>query len=133
MPKTTKKVKPTRNQLEHLYELLTKKGYTKYIEWRSTDFRADFNHGYAILSFVMTADETRFKWLTCHYVMNNTTWFSRVRAFQFDKANSYPDEAYLNKAFEFFKQIDEELYEIYNRTNGLAAYVTKKVLEEPNG
>jgi len=54
MPRTTKKVKPTRESLEQLYKQLERSGYQKQIEWRSVDFRKETIYGYAI--FFVCAD-----------------------------------------------------------------------------
>lgn len=133
MPKTTKKVKPTRESLELLYKQLERSGYLKLIEWRSVDFRKETIYGYAIFSFVMTADETRFKHLAVYYILGTRNRMLKNRAFQFDKENKYPDSDYIKKALQFVDLVDEELAEMLTKYNGLAARISQQLMGDKNG
>jgi hypothetical protein len=133
MPRTTQKVKPTKESLEQLYKQLERSGYQKQIEWRSVDFRKETIYGYAIFSFVQKADETGFKCLTAHYILNTQNQLLKNRAFQFDKENKYPDSDYIKKALQFVELVDEELAEMLTKYNGLAAEISQRLMGEKNG
>jgi len=133
MPRTTKKVKPTRESLELLYKQLEGSGYLKLIEWRSVDFRKETIYGYAIFSFVLKADETSFKHLTVHYILDTRNRMLKNRAFQFDKENKYPDSDYIKKALQFVELVDEELAELLTKYNGLAASISQRLMGDKNG
>lgn len=133
MPRTTKKVKPTRESLELLYKQLEGSGYQKQIEWRSVDFRKETIYGYAIFSFVLTADETRFKHLAVYYILGTRNRMLKNRAFQFDKENKYPDSDYIKKALQFVDLVDEELAEMLTKYNGLAARISQQLMGDKNG
>lgn len=133
MPRTTKKVKPTKESLAQLYKQLERSGYLKLIEWRSVDFRKETIYGYAIFSFVMTADETSFKHLTVLYILDTRNRMLKNRAFQFDKENKYPDSDYIKKALQFVDLVDEELAEMLTKYNGLAAEISQRLMGDKNG
>lgn len=133
MPRTTKKVKPTKESLEQLYKQLERSGYLKQIEWRSVDFRKETIYGYAIFSFVMKADETGFKHLAVYYILGTRNRMLKNRAFQFDKENKYPDSDYIKKALQFVDLVDEELAEMLTKYNGLAAEISQRLMGDKNG
>ena len=133
MPRTTKKVKPTKESLEQLYKQLESSGYLKQIEWRSVDFRKETIYGYAIFSFVLTADGTRFKHLAVYYIIGTRNRMLKNRAFQFDKENKYPDSDYIKKALQFVELVDEELAELLTKYNGLAASISQRLMGDKNG
>lgn len=133
MPRTTKKVKPTRESLEQLYKQLEKSGYQKQIEWRSVDFRKETIYGYAIFSFVLKADYSSFKHLTVLYILDTRNRMLKNRAFQFDKENKYPDSDYIKKALQFVDLVDEELAEMLTKYNGLAAEISQRLMGDKNG
>lgn len=133
MPRTTKKVKPTRESLEQLYKQLERSGYQKQIEWRSVDFRKETIYGYAIFSFVMKADETGFKHLAVYYILGTRNRMLKNRAFQFDKEYKYPDSDYIKKALQFVELVDEELAEMLTKYNGLAAEISQRLMGDKNG
>ena len=133
MPRTTKKVKPTRESLEQLYKQLERSFYQKQIEWRSVDFRKETIYGYAIFSFVMKADETGFKHLAVYYILGTRNRMLKNRAFQFDKENKYPDSDYIKKALQFVELVDEELAEMLTKYNGLAASISQRLIGDNNG
>lgn len=133
MPRTTKKVKPTRESLEQLYKQLERSFYQKQIEWRSVDFRKETIYGYAIFSFVMKADETGFKHLAVYYILGTQNRMLKNRAFQFDKENKYPDSDYIKKALQFVELVDEELAEMLTKYNGLAASISQRLMGDKNG
>lgn len=133
MPRTTKKVKPTKESLEQLYKQLERSFYQKQIEWRSVDFRKETIYGYAIFSFVMKADETGFKHLAVYYILDTRNRMLKNRAFQFDKENKYPDSDYIKKALQFVDLIDEELAEMLTKYNGLAASISQRLMGDKNG
>lgn len=133
MPRTTKKVKPTKESLEQLYKQLEGSFYRKQIEWRSVDFRKETIYGYAIFSFVMKADETGFKHLAVYYILGMQNRLLKNRAFQFDKENKYPDSDYIKKAMQFVELVDEELTEMLTKYNGLAAEISQRLMGDKNG
>lgn len=133
MPRTTKKVKPTKESLEQLYKQLERSGYQKQIEWRSVDFRKETIYGYAIFSFVLKADYTSFKHLSVYYILGTRNRMLKNRAFQFDKENKYPDSDYIKKAMQFVELVDEELTEMLTKYNGLAASITQRLMGDKNG
>lgn len=133
MPRTTKKVKPTKESLEQLYKQLEKSGYQKQIEWRSVDFRKETIYGYAIFSFVLKADYTSFKHLTVLYILNTRNMLLKNRSFQFDKENKYPDSDYIKKALQFVELVDKELVEMLTKYNGLAASISQRLMGDKNG
>lgn len=133
MPRTTKKVKPTKESLEQLYKQLERSGYQKQIEWRSVDFRKETIYGYAIFSFVLKADYTSFKHLTVLYILGTHNRVLKNRAFQFDTDNKYPDSDYIKKALQFVDLVDEELAEMLTKYNGLAASISQRLIGDKNG
>ena len=133
MPRTTQKVKPTRESLEQLYKQLERSFYRKQIEWRSVDFRKETIYGYAIFSFVLKADETSFKHLSVYYILGTRNRMLKNRAFQFDKENKYPDSDYIKKALQFVDLVDEELTEMLTKYNGLAAEISQRLMGDKNG
>lgn len=133
MPRTTKKVKPTKESLEKLYKQLEGSGYRKQIEWRSVDFRKETIYGSAIFSFALNADETSFKCLTVYYILGTRNLVLKNRGFQFDKENKYPDSDYIKKALQFVELVDEELAEMLTKYNGLAARISQRLMENNNG
>lgn len=133
MPKTTKKVKPTRDTLENLYALLIKKGFNKYIEWQSIDFRKETLYGHAIFSFVQLASERGFKHLSCIYYVDTKQVGQIHRVQRFDKPNKYPDAEYIEKAIKFLDVLDSELCRVFQELYKLSETVTKKVLGDNNG
>ena len=133
MPRTTKKVKPSRESLEQLYKQLEESGYRKQIEWRSVDFRKETIYGYAIFSFELKADETSFKCLKVLYILGTRNLVLKNRSFQFDKENKYPDSDYIKKALQFVDMVDEELAEMLTKYNGLAARISQRIIGDNNG
>ena len=133
MPRTTRKVKPSKESLKQLYKQLERSSYQKQIEWRSVDFRKEAICGYALFSFEMKADETSFKCLTVLYILGTRNLVLKNRAFQFDKDNKYPDSDYIKKALQFVELVDEELAEMLTKYNSLAARISQRLMGDKNG